>query len=160
MLKGVRNAERFLSRMATIVLGIRMSDSEIAHTNYCSHFCTFLCLSGSLGVTEMSRSDSVGLGALGAFSPMLPRSSPPLTEGGERRGGRERGGERGEERKGGRGGLSTRLATPLYTPINIDRSDTLSLAMSKLVVILFFNRSTFKASSPEGWWKVVRAYGY
>ena len=78
-----------------------MSDSEIAHTNLCSYLCTFLCLSGSLGVTEMSRSDSVGLGALGAFSPMLPRSSPPLTEGG--RGGRERGRERrGRRREGGR----------------------------------------------------------
>ena len=43
----------------------------------------------------MSRSDSVGLDALGAFSPVLPRSSPPLTEGG--RGGRE------GKRKGGEG---------------------------------------------------------
>ena len=42
-----------------------------------------------------SGSDSVGLGALGAFSPMLPRSSPPLTERG-RKGGRE------EEKEEGR----------------------------------------------------------
>ena len=45
----------------------------------------------------MSRSDSVGLDALGAFSPVLPRSSPPLTEGG--RGGRERGREEKERRE-------------------------------------------------------------
>ena len=45
----------------------------------------------------MSRSDSVGLGALGAFSPMLPRSSPPLTEGG--REGKREGKRKGEERE-------------------------------------------------------------
>lgn len=58
----------------------------------------------------MSRSDSVGLGALGAFSPMLPRSSPPLTEGGRegKREGKRKGKRKGEEREenGRREGLS------------------------------------------------------
>ena len=58
----------------------------------------------------MSRSDSVSLGALGAFSPMLPRSSPPLTEGGRegKREGKRKGKRKGEEREenGRREGLS------------------------------------------------------